>query len=196
MMTVGDEILYNITVCNNGYQNVKNVVLDDGLTDSNSRPLAYTAPFTPPGAIFQSSNQGGLVDAGAGNGTTTGTLNVGECATYQGKYTLDQAAIDSGQLNNCLDIDARVISTNVLITDRADDPSTGDPNDCAETTITQSPTIEVTKIATVNDVNGNSKNDINDIINYSITIENKGNVSVSSLTFNDTLKDGNGNTLT
>ena len=42
MMTVGDEILYNITVCNNGYQNVKNLVLDDGLTDNNSRPLAYT----------------------------------------------------------------------------------------------------------------------------------------------------------
>ena len=49
MMSVGDEILYNITVCNNGYQNLKNLILDDGLTDNNSRPLAYTAPFTPPG---------------------------------------------------------------------------------------------------------------------------------------------------
>ena len=106
MMSVGDEILYNISVCNNGYQNVKNLVLDDGLTDNNSRPLAYTAPFTPPGAVFLSSNQSGITDAGAGNGTTTGTLYVGECATYQGKFTLDQAAIDSGQLNNCLDIDA------------------------------------------------------------------------------------------
>ena len=94
MMTVGDEIIYNISVCNNGYQNLKNVLLDDGLTDSNSRPLAYTAPFTPPGAVFQSSNQSGLSDSGAGNGTTTGTLHVGECATYQGKYTLDQAAIE------------------------------------------------------------------------------------------------------
>ena len=56
--------------------------------------------------------------------------------------------------------------------------------------------IEVTKIATVNDVNGNSKNDINDIINYTITVENKGNVSISSLTFNDNLRDGNGNALT
>ena len=42
MMSVGDEILYNITVCNNGYQNVKNLVLDDGLTDNNSRPLALS----------------------------------------------------------------------------------------------------------------------------------------------------------
>ena len=199
MMTVGDEIIYNITVCNNGYQNLKNLVLDDGLTDSNSRPLAYTAPFTPPGAIFQSSDQAGILDSGIGNGTTTGTLYVGECATYQGKYILDQAAIDSGQLNNCLDIDAKVISSNADVSDRADDGDDTDSNttnDCTETTITQSPTIEVTKVATVNDVNGNSKNDINDIINYSITVENKGNVSVSSLTFNDTLRDGNGNTLT
>ena len=61
MMSVGDEILYNITVCNNGYQNVKNLVLDDGLTDNNSRPLAYTAPFTPPGAVFLSSDQSELL---------------------------------------------------------------------------------------------------------------------------------------
>ena len=38
-------------------------------------------------------------------------------------------------------------------------------------------------------------NDLNDIITYTLTVENTGNVTLTSLTLSDTLKDSNGNIL-
>ena len=197
-ISVGDQIVYIIKVTNNGYQNLKLIIPDDTLEDGGGRPLAYTAPFTPPGPIFQSSDQGSVADTGLGNGTTTGTLLVGETIEYIGIYTLDQQAIDSGVLDNCLDVTARTVATNVLITDRADDNDDGDgntTNDCAETQLTQIKTIEVTKIAVITDSNNNSVNDVGDVINYTITVANKGNITISSITFVENFVDGNGNNL-
>ena len=50
-----------------------------------------------------------------------------------------------------------------------------------DTTIPHVPVIEVTKIASVDDVNNSSTNDVGDIITYDIFIENKGNVTISGL---------------
>ena len=57
------------------------------------------------------------------------------------------------------------------------------------------PEIEVTKTATVAD-NGDGINGEGDTINYSITVANTGNVSITSLSLVDLLTDGNGNVLT
>ncbi len=54
----------------------------------------------------------------------------------------------------------------------------------------------MTKTATVSDVNANSLNDAGDIIVYTITVENKGNVTISTPTFNEYLIDGEGTNLT
>ena len=83
------------------------------------------------------------------------------------------------------------------MTDTSDDPTTGAANDPTVTTITGSPSIEVTKTATVNDINGDGKIGATDYIYYTIKIENK-NVNITSigLTISDTLTDGNGGSLT
>ena len=68
-------------------------------------------------------------------------------------------------------------------------------DDCTESTITTTATLEVTKVATVQDVNGNSQNDPGDIINYNIRVENKGNVTLSGLVLSENFDDGNGSTV-
>ena len=62
--------------------------------------------------------------------------------------------------------------------------------------INPDPIIEATKVASVTDTNGNGVTDLGDVITYTITVENKGNVTLSGLTLVDTLKDGDGDLLT
>ena len=57
------------------------------------------------------------------------------------------------------------------------------------------PEIEVTKTATVAD-NGDGVNGEGDTINYSITVANTRDISITSLSLVDLLTDGNGNVLT
>ena len=56
------------------------------------------------------------------------------------------------------------------------------------------PLLEVTKTASVTD-DGDGYTGSGDVINYVITVENKGNVTLSSLTVTDSLTDGNGGSL-
>ena len=183
----GDIVTYGVEVINNGYQEIITIVPDDALVDGGGNAKALTAPFTPPGVVFQGSTHGNISDAGAGNGTTTGTLLVGEKVEYQATFTLDQATIDSGQIRNCFSAQAIVKSTGSNVNDSLDT--------CVDTTIPHVPVIEVTKIASVDDVNNSSTNDVGDIITYDIFIENKGNVTISGIGFNETFTDGLGNSL-
>ena len=57
------------------------------------------------------------------------------------------------------------------------------------------PAIEVTKTATITDSTNNGINDTSDTISYTITVENKGNIVVSGLSYVDKLTDGNGKDL-
>ena len=61
--------------------------------------------------------------------------------------------------------------------------------------ISPKPSVEATKTATVSDTNGSGLNDPGDIIIYTITVENTGNVTLTSITLDDTLTDDNGNAL-
>ena len=56
--------------------------------------------------------------------------------------------------------------------------------------------MEATKTLVVLDSNNNNINDLGDTIVYTITVENKGNVTLSGLTLTDTLTDGNTASLT
>ena len=59
----------------------------------------------------------------------------------------------------------------------------------------QTQLLETTKTAVIVDNNCNGINDLGDTITYTITVENKGNVSLTGLGLVDTLTDGNGGSL-
>ena len=78
------------------------------------------------------------------------------------------------------------------ISDDGDDTDGNSSNDPTEIEIQSIPAIEVTKTATITDSNNNGINDTSDTISYTITVENKGNIVISGLSFVDKLTDGNG----
>ena len=83
------------------------------------------------------------------------------------------------------------------VTDTSDDGDDSDgntTNDATVVSITASPLIEVTKTSTITD-NGNGVVGVGDIINYTITVENKGNVTLTGLGVSDVLTNGNGGSL-
>ncbi|MGY8968827.1 MAG: beta strand repeat-containing protein, partial [Flavobacteriales bacterium] len=184
----GDQLEYIITVYNNGEEDLENIELFDILKDLNDNTLALVAPFTPPGPIFVSSDQGSI----------NSNILVGETVTYKAVYLVQQGAVDSGGLNNCLDVQVDGVNSGRRFTDTADNGNDSDGNlinDCTASTITATPSLEVTKSASVQDVNGNSLNDPNDIINYTIRIENDGDLTLTGLVIDDTFVDGNGNSI-
>ena len=85
------------------------------------------------------------------------------------------------------------------VSDVSDDGDDTDGNTTNDPTITQllvTKQMEVTKTASVTDINNNNIVDEGDTISYVINVENKGNVGISGITIVDTLTDGSSNTLT
>ena len=136
---------------------------------------------------------------GTSQGSAQGTLKVGETASYNALYIINQAAVDAGGLSNQASATASSPGNSNDVTDMSDDGDDSDGNttdDPTVTTITTSSSLEVTKTAAVTDNGGDGNTGSGDIINYTITVENKGNVTLSGLTLVDTLTDGSGGSLT
>ena len=130
-------------------------------------------------------------------GSSQGTIAPGETAYYVATYLIDQSAVDIGGVINSVTVPAS--STGGVVSDTSDDGIDTDGNTTDDKTILvidPNPILEATKTAVVSDVNSNGINDLEDIITYTITVENKGNVTLSGLTISDTLTDGNAGSLT
>ena len=179
----GDVINYTITIENKGNVALTGMTISDTLTDGNSSTLSMTN-----GPNF----------AGSTMGSNTGTLKAGEKATYLAYYIISTDASLTGAIINTVSATASSPGQTNNVSDTSDDGDDTDGNTVSDTTnvfITPLPSVEATKTATVSDVNGNSQNDSGDIITYSITISNTGNVSLTSLIVSDTLTDANGSAL-
>jgi gliding motility-associated-like protein/uncharacterized repeat protein (TIGR01451 family) len=179
----GDIITYTITVKNTGETILTGVKIIDILKDGNGNTLLMSnGPFY----------------SGSDEDSKEGILLAGETANYIAFYIIEKAASETGKIVNTVIGTGSSPGKKDDITDTSDNGDDTDGNlldDPTEVFIAPDPLIEVTKIVEITD-NGDGILESGDILTYTITVENKGNISLRNLTIIDTLKDGLGNNLT
>ena len=114
--------------------------------------------------------------------------------TYTANYTITNDASYTGTIVNSAEARANVEGTNNQVNDQSDDPTTPQANDPTQVAVDPVPGLEVEKTASVTD-EGDGFVGAGDVINYTITVRNIGNVTLTGLTVSDTLTDGNSSTL-
>ena len=169
---VGDTVTYTVTATNTGNVTLTNVgVYSDTLTQADD-----TAPANSLSSFTIETN-----------GSTT--LAPGESVSFTATYLVDQADIDAGGLLNT----ATVIGTppsgagNEVtdVTDDADDADGNTDDDKTELRSIKNPVLEVTK--TVDDASLDDGVRAGDVLVYTITVKNVGNVTLDTVTIADTL---------
>ena len=117
-----------------------------------------------------------------------------EVFTLEYNHTITQEDVNAGGVSNTITVTAG--SHNVSDTsDDGDDTDGNTTDDQTGVPINVIRLIEVTKSATVSDVDGDGVNSVGDIITYTISVTNSGTVDLSSYSISDTLTDGNSTTL-
>ena len=185
---INDVINYTITVTNTGNVTLTDVEIVDTFTDIDGGNLTLTA-----GPTYQNADEGSSV----------GTLIPGETATYTASYTIAQTAIDAGGLSNSVVASGTAPDTTTIVTDVSDDGNPVDTdgdgtpdNDPTEFAIQPNPSLEAIKTVSIEDVDASTSVTAGDVITYTITVENTGNVTLESISLADELLDKAGNTLT
>ncbi len=130
---------------------------------------------TPVDTLPDGSN--GVLAGPLNDSGIAGALDVGESWTYNVSYNAPQGDIDAA-----LDLVNTIIVT-------SDETGTDPVTDTASTTIKTAPSMTVSKAVDIASINSPST------LNYSIFIENTGNVSLSNVAPVDTLPDGTTATL-
>ena len=113
----------------------------------------------------------GTLSAATESISTNGVLDVGETWTYTATYTTTQA-----------DVDAALPLVNMISVVTTEVP--GPTTDTETTSVSQSPNITVTKSATES-----SYSKVGDVLNYTITVSNSGNVTIDNVVVSDTKAD-------
>ena len=185
--SLGDTINYVITVVNTGNTDLRDVILDDVISDLNGDPLTLSSQ-----PIFNNASLG----------SNEGILRQGESAIYNASYIITQQAIDAGGVSNTVTVVASSPGkTNDIfdISDDGDDTDGNTENDPTITRITTTPppssSITLTKAANIADTNGDGSIGIGDTITYTLVATNTGNDALSSVSITDVLSDLAGNTL-
>jgi len=142
---VGDTIEYSFTATNTGNVTLTDVVIDDPLPGLSE--LSYDWPGEP------------------------GVLAPGESVTASATYTLTQADIEAGQVDNTATVEGT--------------PPTGEPVDATDEVtvpVTPTPAIDLVKEATLE-----GDGAVGDTIAYSFTATNTGNVTLTDVVIDDPL---------
>lgn len=138
---VGDVLHYTITVENVGNVTLTGVDVDDPLLGALTGPVSDTGQ--------------------------QGKLDVGETWTFNGSYTVTQADLDAGKVDN---------------TATADSDQTGPDTDDATVPADQNPALNIIKTADEKTFDA-----AGDVIHYTITVDNTGNVTLTGITVSDPL---------
>ena len=179
--TLNDDVVsYSFTVTNTGDQTLESVTLVE-VTSANATATGGTA-FSGTGSTPSPVYSGGDTNANS-------KLDVTETWTYTSSYTLTQADKDAGGVSNQAYVSATGGGTPV------DDLSGTDPaNDTpTQTVFNGSPKLRITK--TVDDSALDDGVRPGDRLDYTIVIENIGDVAVRDVTLVDTISDFDGGLL-
>ena len=163
-VVVGQEITYTYVVTNNGNVGISAVSVSD---------------------VHEGSVALGTITLQSGTGTDAGGDNIyddlapTESATWTATYTVTQADVDTNGGGDG-DID------NVATATGTPDQGTLTPPTVAEEVdlINRTPNLQVIKTGTPEDGLVDAKGDV---VNYTITVENTGNVSITGLLIDDTI---------
>ncbi len=116
---------------------------------------------------------------------TPADLTPGQAGTAEATYTLKQADIDAGKFENTATATGND-PNGTPVTDTSDDPTTtGTPDDPTSTPLPADPKMDLKKKGEYEDKNGDGKVNEGDVINYTFTVENTGNVTLKAVKVND-----------
>src|SRR5207249_4734463 len=107
----------------------------------------------------------------------------GETWTFTATHTVTQAEINAGGNFDSSDSDTANDQLRNIAT--ADTDQTGPQSDDAVTPVTQNPDVSINKTATVQDGHADQ---VGDIINYTVTVHNDGNVTLSNVQVTDSFE--------
>ena len=111
---------------------------------------------------------------------STYTLAPGETEDIQATYTIEQSAADTGSISNTVSVDGTA-PDGTEVSDDLDAPVV------VNTTLT--PSIEVTKVSTITYADSDVSVGVGDTINYTITVENTGNTTLTDVSVSDIITD-------
>ena len=141
---------------------------------------------------------GGPIFVSSTASSTQGTLISNEIATYTASYTISPEAASSGSVINSVTVTGSSPGNTNDVSDVSDDGDDTDGNTINDPTIIDTSSddigLEVTKTSKITD-NGDGEVESGDIITYNIEVKNIGKTTLTSVTINDILKDGDGNLL-
>ena len=118
-------------------------------------------------------------------------LGPGNAATYQVTLTLTQSIVDNHQtLVNTATVTGTFTTPagiSLQATSTSDDPSTSAVDDPTIVNLTVTPSIDITKTASVTDVDSSGNVNLGDIITYTITVSNTGQTPLNNIDITDSL---------
>ena len=151
----------------------------DGILNAAGDIIDYDLVVTNTGSVTLTNVT--VTDPLTATNTNIGDLAPGESQTVSTSYAITQADIDSdGTLEPDNVLAGQIDNTAVAVSDQTDPIS-----DDEDVPLTVDPDITITKTADVSSVD-----EAGDVINYTITVENTGNTSLTNVTVDDPLLGG------
>ena len=172
---VGDQVKFIITVKNTGNVTLTDIGYDDTFLDGNTPAnlLSFDPPNSPRSLTWISADNGS---------TAHGTLKAGETAIYHAYYTITQDVYDSGEATNTVTFYGDIEGTDIQVQDVSDNGNDFDGNtsdDVTRITMGSFPSAEIIKVQDVSDTNGDGVIGAGDTVDYTITIKNTGNITLT-----------------